>query len=127
MQVKFEKFLEEDFKSQGGKDLTKGTMVCKSVGEKSTLAVFTIWNNNAIEACRQLRGGEIVSVLFDIRSREWNNNGVTKYFTDAVAYSVGPIEGAQPARQQQATQQQSFQPQPTVQPQPVPDEGDLPF
>ena len=133
MQVKFEKYIEESGTARSGKPYTKGTIIGKSTDQYKDLVVFTTFDNNIQFEMKDLAPGTLMDVEFNLKSREWTNNGNTKFFTDAVAYRV-QVVGSAPVSSQAAQKQSA--PKPETAPVPADDkynvgqsdeDPDLPF
>lgn len=100
--------------------------------------------NDRIDCLVQLNIGDTVDVTFDVESRPWTKDGITRYFTSCTGWNV-KIVGKNPAYLQDQGQfaqaRQDFSQQPSApQPQPQPvqqqqgglnnflqQEDDLPF
>ncbi len=116
MEVKgrFVKYLpEESGVSKAGKEWKKNGFVIETDGNYSKTICFNIWGDRTA-LVTNLKVGEMITVKFDVESREYNG----KYFSEIKAYA---IELDQPT--------QTNTPQAAYQAKPIPDEpeSDLPF
>ena len=86
MEIKgnFKAFLTESIKTKDG-DKTKGTLVLDIPDDKyPTIIAFDIWKEDLINQAANLRVGQELEVLFNVKSREYNG----KYFTSAGAWRI---------------------------------------
>lgn len=98
----------------------KGGFVIEYGDEYPTKAAFTIFGEQRLQKCAELKEGMEVTVNYNPQSREYND----RWYTDMQCFSVFPVQQvpqqpAQPAPQQQAdlaqypyTQQYAQQAQP---------------
>ncbi|MBQ3655895.1 MAG: DUF3127 domain-containing protein [Bacteroidales bacterium] len=122
---KFLKTLEPVSGEKNGKKWSKQYFVIEQLGQFVSYAQFQVWNDRI--NLSQFKEGDMVKVMFDINSREWQE----RVYTDLTAFRVDKIDGSQPPQGgTQSTQQNSTPtPPPTVpEEQPKAEGGDdLPF
>lgn len=127
---KYLKTLEPVSGEKNGKKWSKQFFVIEQFGQFPTPAQFQVWNERI--NLSQFKEGDMVKVMFDINSREWQE----RVYTDLTAFRVDRIDGSQQGGGQTAAPQTAATaaPQSTTPPPTVPEEqpkadgaDDLPF
>ena len=113
----FAGYFTQKFTKKSGETGEIGFVLLHVLGAYPKDVAFKVWKDDIKAKVQNLKHGSQLTVHYDLESRRWEKDGVTKFFTDATAWQ---IEGGE-----EQPQEPSQPSQPSRNPEP--EEDDLPF